>query len=85
MTVCPAATRNAQIVLLLLHRFANRVSEATEICQTIAAVLRSDFTMHLFLVTVRATTANLVATKNARIAPLFLHRFANHALEATEI
>ncbi len=41
--------------------------------------------MLLFLATLQATTAYPAVTKSARIAPLFLHRFVNRALEATEI
>ncbi len=85
MTVCPVTTRNARIVLLLLQRFANRVQEIIEICQTIAAAFRQRITILLFLGTFQATTANPVATKNARIAPLFLRRLANHVQEITEI
>jgi hypothetical protein len=56
MTVCPAATRNVKTAPLFLHRFANHASETTEISQTIAAVLQSDFTTHLFLAIFQVTT-----------------------------
>jgi hypothetical protein len=55
-TANPVATKNARIAPLFLPLLANRASEATEICQIIAAVLQSDFTMPFFLVTLQATT-----------------------------
>jgi hypothetical protein len=78
MTVCPVATKNVRIAPFFLNRFANLVSEATEIFQTIVSAFRQLITMLSFLEILQATTACPAATKNVRIAPLFLHRFANH-------